>query len=185
MGVQALTRSIAIVAAFAFVGTVWAANFALTHWGTVPVGFGLEAPAGVYAAGLAFTLRDIVHRGLGRSVVLVCIAAGAFLSWLIEASTTIPGGHVSIALASGIAFGLSELADLAVYEPIRERGWLPAVVASNAAGIVIDSVLFLWLAFGSLALLNGQLVGKAWMTLAALPVIAVLRRRLPGRPTIA
>jgi hypothetical protein len=71
-----------------------------------------------------------------------------------------------------------------VYEPLRKRGWLPAVVASNAVGIVVDSMLFLWLAFGSMALLNGQLVGKAWMTLLALPVIALLRR-LPGEPQVA
>lgn len=178
------SRTIGLTAAAAFVATVWAANYALARWGTVPVGFGLEAPAGVYFAGLAFTLRDIVHRGLGRTVVLACIAAGAVLSLLIEANATIPGGHVQIAVASCVAFALSELADLSVYEPLRERGWVPAVLASNAVGIVVDSALFLWLAFGSLALIDGQLVGKAWMTLAAIPVVYGLRR-LPGRPAVA
>ena len=52
--------------------------------------------------------------------------------------------------AQNHAFLVSELADLAVYEPIRKRGWLPAVVASNIVGICVDSALFLWLAFGSL-----------------------------------
>jgi len=179
-----MSRRIGLVAAALFVGTVYGANWALTHYGFVPVGFGLEAPAGVYFAGLAFTLRDVVHRSLGRGVVLACIAAGAVLSWALEASTTIPGGRVSVAVASAVAFGLSELSDLAVYEPIRRRGWLPAVVASNAVGIVIDSAVFLWLALGSLALIEGQLVGKAWMTLAALPVVYALRR-LPGRPAVA
>jgi hypothetical protein len=179
-----VNRTLALVAAATFVGTVWAANAALARWGSVPVGFGLEAPAGVYFAGLAFTLRDVVHRGLGRSAVIVCILAGGLLSWLIEADATIPGGVVPIAAASAIAFLASEFADLSVYEPLRKRGWLPAVVASNAVGIVVDSMLFLWLAFGSLALLNGQLIGKAWMTLLALPVIALLRR-LPGEPQVA
>lgn len=177
-------RRLGLVACVGFVGTVWAANYALTRWGTVPVGFGLQAPAGVYFAGLAFTLRDVVHRSLGRVAVLACIAAGAILSLLIEAGATLPGGHVSIAVASAVAFGLSELADLGVYEPLRARGWLPAVVASNVAGIVVDSALFLWLALGSLALIEGQLVGKAWMTLAVLPLIYGLRR-LPGRPAVA
>jgi uncharacterized PurR-regulated membrane protein YhhQ (DUF165 family) len=169
-------RRAGLIAALAFVATVWAANYALSRWGFVPVGFGLEAPAGVYFAGLAFTLRDIVHHSLGRAVVIACILAGAALSWLIEANANL-GGTVTVAVASAIAFLLSELADLAVYEPLRERGWLPAVVASNAVGIVVDSALFLWLAFGSLAFIEGQLVGKAWMTLAALPVLYALRRR--------
>jgi queuosine precursor transporter len=37
--------------------------------------------------------------------------------------------------------------------------------------------VFLWLAFGSLAFLNGQIIGKAWMVLLALPAIVFLRRR--------
>ncbi|NDG51152.1 MAG: VUT family protein, partial [Rhodospirillales bacterium] len=41
----------------------------------------------------------------------------------------------------------------------------------------VDSVVFLWLAFGSLDFLAGQVIGKAWMVLLALPVIAALKRR--------
>lgn len=170
------------IAAALFVATVWAANYAVEHWGLVSVGFGLMAPAGVYFAGLAFTLRDVVHRSLGRSVVLGAIAAGSLLSFAVSDGVTIPGGHVSLALASGIAFLFSELSDLAVYTPLRARGWLPAVIASNAVGIVIDSALFLWLAFGSLEFWKGQVVGKAWMTLAAIIVIAIARALLSDRP---
>ena len=63
-------KAIGVIAAIAFVGTVYAANYAVEHWGFVSVGFGLMAPAGVYFAGLAFTLRDIVHRMLGRGAVI-------------------------------------------------------------------------------------------------------------------
>jgi queuosine precursor transporter len=55
---------------------------------------------------------------------------------------------------------------------------------SNTAGLVLDSVVFLWLAFGSLEFLAGQLVGKATMTLVALPLLVVARRAVlppPGR----
>jgi hypothetical protein len=45
------------------------------------------------------------------------------------------------------------------------------------AGLVVDSVVFLWLAFGDLAFLPGQVIGKAWMVLLALPAIAWLRER--------
>lgn len=169
-------RVLGIISAILFVATVWLANWLVTNKGVVSVGFGLVAPAGVYAAGLAFTLRDIVHRTLGRATVIGCILAGAGLSLLIEADSTIPGGHTSVAAASAIAFLLSELADLAVYEPLSQRTFVGAVVISNTVGVVIDSMIFLTLAFGSLEFLKGQVVGKMWMTLLALPVVLVLRR---------
>ena len=167
-------KYVGIVAALLFIGTVWAANYAVKEWGIVSVGFGLEAPAGVYFVGLALTLRDIVHRTLGRVPVIACILVGAALAWLIEANVEL-GGPVSLAVASGIAFLFSELSDLAVYEPIRERGFLPAVILSNVVGIFVDSLLFLWLAFGSLAFFWGQVVGKSWMILVAIPIIMLLR----------
>jgi queuosine precursor transporter len=167
-------RKIGIAAAVGFVATVWAANWAVKEYGPVSVGFGLVAPAGVYFAGLAFTLRDIVHRTLGRAVVVFAILVGSALAYFVEANVDIPGGVTSLAVASAIAFLVSELCDLVVYEPIRNRGWLPAVVASNAVGIVVDSALFLWLAFGSLEFFKGQVVGKAWMTLAAVLFLLAL-----------
>jgi hypothetical protein len=41
----------------------------------------------------------------------------------------------------------------------------------------VDSVVFLGLAFGSLEYLGGQVAGKLWMVLLALPLIHLLRRR--------
>jgi uncharacterized PurR-regulated membrane protein YhhQ (DUF165 family) len=161
----------------AFVATVYGANWALARWGLVPVGFSLMAPAGVYFAGLAFGIRDALHEVGGSRLVLGAIATGAALSYVIEDAVTIPGGHASIALASAAAFGLSELADLAVYAPLRERHWRKAVILSGALGATVDSALFLTLAFGSLDHLNGQLLGKAYMIALALPIVAWARRR--------
>lgn len=151
------------------VGTVVAANWAVTSYGVVPVGFGLAAPAGVYLAGLAFTLRDLLHDIGGRWWVLAAIAAGAAVSVAVAPP--------ALAVASGLAFAVSELADMAVYTPLRERRWLLAVAASNVVGLIVDSVLFLAVAFGSLAFLPGQLVGKAWITVVAVMVLAAFRRR--------
>lgn len=77
------------------------------------------------------------------------------------------------ALASGAAFLVSELADLAVYTPLRARSWAAAVALSNTVGAVVDSALFLWLAFGSLDFLAGQVLGKLWMTALAVALVAV------------
>jgi hypothetical protein len=158
-----------------FIATVYAANLAIVHIGLVPVGFGLMAPAGVYAAGLAFTLRDVLHETLGRAWVFAAIAIGAVLSAVLSPQ---------LAVASATAFAVSELADYAVYAPLRRRGWFRAVVASNIVGLTLDSVVFLWLAFGSLEFLAGQVVGKFWMTVLAVIIVAAyrsLRGRCAGR----
>ncbi|MCX4417283.1 hypothetical protein OOK43_33160 [[Kitasatospora] papulosa] len=66
--------------------------------------------------------------------------------------------------------------DFAVYEPLRQRGLLLAMLASNAVGLLVDSLLFLQLAFDSLDYLPGQILGKTWMTLAAVTTLTLLRR---------
>jgi hypothetical protein len=38
-------------------------------------------------------------------------------------------------------------------------------------GLIADGILFLWLAFGSFEFLAGQIIGKAWMVLLALPFV--------------
>jgi hypothetical protein len=150
-----------------YIGTIFAANWAITTFGLVTVGFGLYAPAGVYFAGLAFTLRDLVQEQLGRGWTIGAILVGAALSALVSPQ---------LALASGLAFLVSETADLVVYTPLRERHWLGAVAASNTVGLVVDSALFLLLAFGSLDFLAGQVVGKLWVTALAVALLWAWRR---------
>lgn len=164
----------------AYIATIVAANWAIQTFGLVPVGFGLMAPAGVYFAGLAFTFRDLTQEQLGRRWTLGAIALGALLSVFVSPQ---------FALASGLAFLVSELADFAVYTPLRERHWLGAVALSNTVGLVIDSALFLTLAFGSLDFLAGQIVGKAWMTALAVLILwgwrDLLKRRGQSRDRAA
>lgn len=162
------------IALAGYVGTIFAANWAISTFGLVPVGFGLYAPAGVYFAGLAFTLRDLVQDRLGKGWTVGAILLGGALSWLVSPA---------FAVASGGAFLVSELADFAVYTPLRERRWLWAVGLSNTVGLVIDSALFLWLAFGSLDFLAGQVVAKFYVSLATVAVLwsaRAIRQRGPA-----
>lgn len=162
----------------AYITCIPLANWLIQHAGTVcppdgpclvPVAPGLMAPSGVLMVGLALVLRDLVQRRLGAAAGLSAIAVGAAIS----AALAPP----QLVAASAVAFALSELADFAVYTPLQRRGLVLAVVASSAVGLVADSVLFLWLAFGSLQFLAGQIVGKALMVLATVPFIHWLRRR--------
>lgn len=164
------TRHLAGTAAItAYAGSIVAANYLTTRYGMVHVGFGLITTAGTFAAGAALLMRDVVQDTLGRWWVLAGIAAGGALTW-----ATSP----ALAIASTTAFLVAELADMAVYTPLRDLGWAKAVLASNAVGAIIDTLLFLLLAGFPItaATVGGQLVGKlAWAT--ALPVAAVLTVR--------
>lgn len=160
-----------------YVGTILAANWSVANLGdcsnpgpcVVPVWFGVYAPSGVLWAGLAFTLRDLTQESLGKRWSVAAILVGAGLSWFVSPAP--------IALASGAAFLVSEALDFAVYQPLRSRNWLGAVALSNVVGFVADSALFLWLAFGSLAFIGGQLVGKLEMTALAVLVLWMWRAR--------
>jgi queuosine precursor transporter len=161
-----------------FMACIPVANWMIGNFGTtcvpqgpclVPVAPGLMAPSGVLIIGLALVLRDLVQRRLGRHWALGAIAAGAALSGFVAPS--------ALALASAAAFLLSELADFLVYTPLQERRFMTAVIASSLVGLVIDSVLFLYLAFGSLDFLWGQVVGKTWMVLVSIPFIYWIRSR--------
>lgn len=155
-----------------------AANWLIGHAGTmcipqgpclIPVAPGVMAPSGVLMVGLALVLRDLVQRRLGLGWSAAAILAGAALSALLAPP--------ALVLASAVAFLLSELADLLVYTPLQRRGLVRAVVISSLAGLVVDSLVFLQLAFGSLDFLSGQVIGKLWMVGLSLPLLHWLRRR--------
>lgn len=162
-----------------FIACIFLANYAINHWGTagpVPSAphtvtiLGLTAPSGVLVVGVSFTLRDLAQYTLGRWAILAAIIVGAALSYLVAPS---------LALASGTAFLLGEGCDWAVYTPLAERGkWIAGLAASNTVGSFIDSVVFLWLAFGSLDFLWGQFWLKAVMILPAVALLAPWRLRL-------
>lgn len=171
-------RAEGLAALLCFIATIPAANWLIGHVGTVcppggpclvPVAPGLLAPSGVLMAGLALVLRDLVQRRLGFMAGLAAILAGALLSaWLAPAA---------IVIASATAFLLSELADAFVYTPLQRRRFVTAIVASSVVGLVVDSAVFLHLAFGDLSFLPGQILGKVWMVLLTIPVVHWLRRR--------
>jgi hypothetical protein len=158
--------------------TIPLANWMVDHFGTVcppngpclvPVAPGLMAPSGVLLIGAALVLRDLVQRRLGVAFGIGAIVAGAAISAAISPA--------QLVLASVSAFLVSEFSDFAVYTPLAKRRLVLAVLLSSLAGLIVDSIIFLWLAFGSLDFLMGQIVGKLWMVVLAIPFVAFLRRR--------
>lgn len=155
-----------------FMACVPLANWLIGNVGTtcvpngpclIPVAPGISAPSGVLAIGAALVLRDLLQNRLGAIWSLVAVLCGAAVSAFIAPP--------ALVIASTAAFLFSELADLGVYTPLRKRGLIFAVLASSTVGLVVDSVLFLTLAFNSLDYLPGQILGKLWAVLVAIPVI--------------
>lgn len=163
----------------AFAATVPAANWMIGNVGwcipdgpcLIPVGFGLMAPSGVLMVGAALALRDAVHSILGAKFALIAIALGVALSAAIAPP--------SLVVASAVAFMLSELSDFAVYAPLRRKSVPVAIISSGLVGSIMDSAVFLWIAFGSFDFIAGQVVGKLGITLAcALTALAFRRTTL-------
>jgi queuosine precursor transporter len=176
-----LSNRIGYAAFLLFLLSIPLANWMIGHVGTVcapngpcliPVAPGLMAPSGVLTVGFALVLRDLVQRFLGRGWGLAAVLLGTAVSALVA--------DRALVLASGVAFMLSELADFAVYTPLQRRGLVLAVLASAGAGLVVDSLVFLSLAFHSLDFLAGQIVGKAWAMLISIPAVHAVRRLAPA-----
>ncbi|MEU8136059.1 VUT family protein [Streptodolium elevatio] len=158
------------VAATGYVAAITLANWTTTRYGFVPVGFGLTATAGTYAAGLALLLRDLVQDTCGRAWVIAGILFGAALTWWTSPA---------LAVASATAFLVAEAVDMAVYTPLRRRGWARAVLLSGLVGAVADTWVFLTLAgFPTTSTaMAGQLVGKAlWATAVPVAVVVAVRQ---------
>ena len=104
---------------------------------------------------VAFLVTDLINRRLGpnaaRRVVYVGFACGVALS--LYTST------VRIALASGTAFLLAQLADVWLYDRMRRlTTWWRAPLTSSTLASALDTALFFSLAFAS--------TGLPWVTWA-------------------
>lgn len=156
-------RMAGLVLAVAYAGTVVAANWASVHWSATVLG-SLVIPAGTLWAGVTLTLRDLLYETAGSAGVAVGVTVGTGMSWLLASP--------QIAVASVVAFAVSETLDSVLYAVLRRGSRLRAVLGSNLLGLVVDSVVFVPLAFGSFAAVPGQLAGK---TAATVLMVALLQ----------
>lgn len=155
----------------AYVAVIVAANWMTATLGLVPIGFGLMVTAGTFAAGAALIVRDGLQLHVGRVWMVAAILTGA----LISAVTSDP----AIALASGIAFLVSELVDWSVFTPLRGRSLPGAVLASSIVSAPVDTVLFLHIAgFGvTWQAVAGQFIVKTGMALLVALALTARQRR--------
>jgi len=160
--------------ALAYLGLVilanWLASAYIIHVPLTPY----MAPAGIFAIGAILVLRDWLQQLHGLRWTMPLVYAAGLISWGVGdvAGWT---GLQKIAVASVVAFTVSETVEAVVFTPLRKRSLALGVGLSGTVGLALDSWLFLTLAFGSLAFFWGQFWGKFEMV--AVGVILTLVRR--------
>ena len=164
-----------LVLATGYFGLVVLANWLASRY-VVSIGFGRMAPAGVFCIGGVLVLRDWLQqlRGLLWTMPLVYVAG--LSSWGIG---DLAGWTrlEKIAVASVVAFTVSETAEAVVFTPLRKRSLTLGVALSGTVGNALDSWLFLRLAFASQSFFVGQFIGKGEM-IALGTILTWGRRRL-------
>lgn len=132
---------------------------------------------GAFAYPFAYLVTDLTNRAVGASqarrvawcgfAVAVCISLGV-APW-------------RIAVASGVAFIVSQLTDVSLFNRLRAQAWWKAPLIGSVIASIIDTLLFFSLAFAGtdldwLPLAIGDL-GVKW--LMALALLAPYRAMLP------
>jgi uncharacterized PurR-regulated membrane protein YhhQ (DUF165 family) len=161
-----------------YIGTVVLANWLASRY-IVSVGFGRTAPAGVFCIGGVLVLRDWLQQLRGLLWTMPLVYAAGLASWGIG---DLAGWTQleKIAVASVIAFTVSETAEAVVFTPLRRRSLTVGVALSATAGSALDSWLFLQLAFGSQGFFVGQFIGKGEMIALGTSLTLGRRRLLPA-----
>lgn len=168
---------------------------------------GMSIDAGTFIYPLTFTLRDMVHKTMGKqgARLMIITAAGfnllmAGYFWLVSVlppdlavgPQTEFGAVLSplwrLVFASILAEVIAELTDTEVYSlwknRVTSRHQWSRVLVSNAVSIPIDSLLFSWVAFGGLfdssvvwSIVISNTLIKFATTLVSLPAIYLVKDR--------
>ena len=196
---QALTRT-AVLGVSAYIAAQMLSDIASLKIGLVA---GLAVDMGTFIYPVTFTLRDVVHKVLGRENARLLIVAAAlvnlgmaiYLTWAASVPSDPSWGLGAefslilapvwrIVVASIIAEVVSELLDTEIYHWFvtritRRFQWL-RVLVSNSISVPVDNIIFAVGAFGGLLPWNvvGEifvfnLLVKYAMTLVSLPLIYV------------
>jgi uncharacterized integral membrane protein (TIGR00697 family) len=172
---------------------------------TLIAGFSMDAGTFIYP--LTFTIRDLIHKRLGKQVArtVIILAAGInlfmalflqFTAWLPQDPSwglgqefaAVLGPVWRIVVASIVAEVISELIDTEIYHlwktRITEKYQWMRVLSSNAVSIPVDSLIFCWGAFGFLlphevvwSIFFANVIVKGAVTIASLPAIYLVKEK--------
>lgn len=173
---------IAVVVVACYAGAQMLADISSLKIGVIA---GLAVDMGTFIYPITFTLRDMVHKVLGKknaqtliiTAALINVFMAVYLAWaasvpsdpswgLGEAFSAILGPIWRIVFASIAAEVVSELIDTEVYHwfvtKVTTRYQWARVLVSNSVSIPIDSLVFAVLAFAPLPGLEDHFLSLPW-----------------------
>ena len=173
---------VAVAAVGAYVGAQVIADVTSLKIGSFT---GRAVDMGTFIYPITFTLRDVVHKALGKraartlviTAAVVNIGMALYLQWAAKAPSdaSYPLGAEfqavlaplwRITIASILAEVVSELADTEVYHwfvrRVTTRHQWARVAVSNAVSVPLDNVIFALAAFGSLPGLRDHALTLPW-----------------------
>jgi uncharacterized integral membrane protein (TIGR00697 family) len=177
-----IVSRVAIAAVGASVGAQVIADITSVKIGST---FDRAVDMGTFVYPITFTLRDVVHKALGKRAARTLIVTAAFvnlfmalyLRWVarVPSDESYPLGDEfsavlgplwRIVVASIVAEVVSELLDTEVYHwfvrRVTSRYQWARVAVSNAVSVPVDNAIFAVAAFGSLPLLTDHALTLPW-----------------------
>lgn len=132
---------------------------------------------GAFTFPVAFLVTDLTNRAVGAQAARRVAWTGFAIAVLVSLAVA----PWRIAVASGVAFIIGQLLDIAAFNKLRAMSWWKAPLIGSIVASVVDTGIFFFLAFyGSdmdwLMLATGDL-GIKWLMAAAL--LAPYRVMLP------
>ena len=174
---------------------------------------GFSIDAGTFIYPITFTLRDLVHKQLGKKAArLIIVLAGginlfmaAFLwlaarlpedpSWGMGAAyASVLGPVWRIVIASILAEVIGELLDTEMYHlwitKVTKKHQWSRVLVSNTVSVPVDSLIFCWGAFGLVlpnpvvwSIVLSNIIVKMIVTVISIPAIYLVKEKAPGSDT--
>lgn len=119
---------------------------------------------GAFTYPIAFLVTDLSNRWMGRDAARRVVLAGFVLAVVLSIWLATP----RIAIASGTAFLVAQLLDVAVFHRLRRGSWWRAPLVSSTLGSAVDTALFFSLAFAPMFAVLGP--NEPW-ALEAVPLL--------------
>jgi uncharacterized integral membrane protein (TIGR00697 family) len=133
---------------------------------------------GAFTYPFAFLVTDVTNRLHGpaaaRRVVLAGFVVGLVCSFVGSQIAGPFGPLVSlrVAIASGTAFLVGQLLDVAVFDRLRAGRWWQAPLVSSVVGSVVDTAIFFSIAFSAALAFVAPGVDVAWAN-APVPLLGL------------
>jgi hypothetical protein len=144
--------------------------------------YGLEEilTYGAFSYPIAFLITDLANRSYGkivaRKIVYFGFIIGIFFTLFFSTNFT-DLISIRIAIGSGVAFMVSQLLDVQIFDKLRKKKWFIAPLTSSLVGSTVDTFLFFSISFYA--------TGLPWVTLSlgdlAVKIVVALTMLIPFR----